>query len=303
MVQTDTGFSLCSRVMALTDPPATAGEIVRAAGSNLAFALAVLPRDRRDDMRVFYAFCRVVDDIVDSETAASEEKSAALDRWRALVRNDAAIQPSARPGLEQEMLALCEKRQLPVQTLIEIMQPGIDTHDPDYHAAQVMNFILGSSGFGSRLTTEIREKRGLTYGIYSTFYNLDHLFGFTVSTSTKNENVPEMLSLIQKEFQTMLSDNVSKKELEDAKSYLIGSLPLSLTSTDKIAGLLLSLQLNGRLANYLELRENAIESVSVKDVRRVAERILTPENFTTVLVGKPEGLDNATPIKKIPNAE
>ena len=121
MVQTDTGFSLCSRVMALTDPPATAGEIVRAAGSNLAFALAVLPRDRRDDMRVFYAFCRVVDDIVDSETAASEEKSAALDRWRALVRNDAAIQPSARPGLEQEMLALCEKRQLPVQTLIEII--------------------------------------------------------------------------------------------------------------------------------------------------------------------------------------
>jgi zinc protease len=101
----------------------------------------------------------------------------------------------------------------------------------------------------------------------------------------------------------MLSDNISKKELEDAKSYLIGSLPLSLTSTDKIAGLLLSLQLNGRLANYLELRENAIESVNVKDVRRVAERILAPENFTTVLVGKPEGQDNATRIEKIPNAE
>ncbi|MEZ5918854.1 MAG: pitrilysin family protein [Alphaproteobacteria bacterium] len=215
---------------------------------------------------------------------------------------EASLTPPADLTVQNSGKTFVYERDMP-QTLIEIMQPGIDTHDPDYHAAQVMNFILGSSGFGSRLTTEIREKRGLTYGIYSTFYNLDHLFGFTVSTSTKNENVPEMLSLIQKEFQTMLSDNVSKKELEDAKSYLIGSLPLSLTSTDKIAGLLLSLQLNGRLANYLELRENAIESVSVKDVRRVAERILTPENFTTVLVGKPEGLDNATPIKKIPNAE
>ncbi len=107
--------------MALTDPPATAGEIVRAAGSNLAFALAVLPRDRRGDMRVFYAFCRVVDDIVDSETAAPGEKRAALDRWRALVREGETPEPPPRPGLEREMRELRLRRRLPEASLIEII--------------------------------------------------------------------------------------------------------------------------------------------------------------------------------------
>lgn len=105
-------------------PPATAAEIVRAAGSNLAFALAVLPRPIRADMRIFYAYCRHVDDIVDGTTASESEKRVALERWRSLVRRENDVAP--RPGLEQEMRELCERRKLPVETLEEIID-GVAT--------------------------------------------------------------------------------------------------------------------------------------------------------------------------------
>ena len=103
------------------------------------------------------------------------------------------------------------------QTIIEIMQPGIARDDPEYFAAQVMNFVLGSSGFGSRLTEEIREKRGLTYGIYSSFYTLDYLKGISVSTSTKNGNVQDMLTAIKNEFSAMRDNGVTQTELEGAQ--------------------------------------------------------------------------------------
>ena len=173
------------------------------------------------------------------------------------------------------------------QTVINIMQPGIDQSDPDYQSAQVMNFILGSSGFGSRLTKEIREKRGLTYGIYSYFTDMDHADTLSVTTSTKNESVSEMLPLIKAEFEKMAQSPIAQKELEDAKSYLIGSLPLSLSSSDKITGLMLSIQLSDLPINYLDQREEKIKATTIDDVKRIAARLLDPSKFITVLVGQP----------------
>lgn len=193
------------------------------------------------------------------------------------------------------------------QSVIEIMQPGISRTDPEFQTAQVMNFILGSSGFGSRLTKEIREKRGLTYGIYSYFYSLDHLDALAVSTSTANANVGEMLKLIPAEFEKIAAEPVSDKELQDAKSYLIGSLPLSLTSTDKIAGLMNSMQLDGLAKDYLDTRNAQIEATTAEDVQAFAKKLLNPEHFVTVVVGSPEGLEDASfeaqTIKKLPNVE
>lgn len=194
------------------------------------------------------------------------------------------------------------------QSIIEIMQVGLARKNPDYFAAQVMNFVLGSSGFGSRLTEEIREKRGLTYGVYSSFYNLDKLAAMSVSTSTKNESVPEMLAAIQTEFSKMRDDGVTQQELDDAKAYLVGSLPLSLTSTDKISGLMLSLMRDGLPIDYLDVREKAIKDMSLDDISRVAKRLLTPNQFVTVLVGKPpqdtlNWLGKTVTIETLPNVE
>jgi zinc protease len=188
------------------------------------------------------------------------------------------------------------------QSVIEIMQPGISRTDPNYHTAQVMNFVLGSSGFGSRLTEEIREKRGLTYGIYSYLYELNAMQGLAVSTSTAAENVPEMLELIKAEFTTMASAPITDSELSDAQSYLVGSIPLSLTSTNKIAGLMLSLQSDGLPIDYLDQREAAIKAVTVQDIEKVAKDLLKPDNMTMVLVGK-SGVENAITVEDLPNVE
>lgn len=189
------------------------------------------------------------------------------------------------------------------QTVVEIMQPGIKENDPDYHTAEVLNFVLGGSGFGSRLMEEIREKRGLTYGIYSGLLSMDHTSAITVGTSTKNESVSEMLNLIKTEWSKMQTEGITPAELADAQSYLIGSLPLSLTSTDRISGLLLSLQTEGFDKDYLEKREAAIKAVTTADIKSLAAKLLDPAKFTTVLVGKPEGLEPTQTVTTIPNAE
>lgn len=194
------------------------------------------------------------------------------------------------------------KQDIP-QTLIEVLQPGIDKHDPDYQTAQIMNFILGSSGFGSRLTQEIREKRGLTYGIYSSFLDMRHFVGLSVSTSTENKNTAEILTLVKAEWEKMKNTPVSEQELQDAKNFLIGSLPLSLTSTSGIAGLMLGLQLDDRPIDYLDQREDAIRKTTAADIQRVAQKILAINKMTTILVGAPEGIDHVTVIEKIPNVE
>lgn len=194
------------------------------------------------------------------------------------------------------------KKDIP-QSVVEIMLPGINRMDPDYQIAQVMNFVLGSSGFGSRLTEEIREKRGLTYGIYSSFQGFTHLDAMSVSTSTKNESVGEMLSLIRSVFEKLRDEPISEEELSDAKAYLIGSLPLALTSTEKISDLLLSLQVDDLPIDYLDQREAKIRATSIEDVQRVAQRLLKPDDFLSVIVGQPEGLSGANIIETLPNVE
>ena len=189
------------------------------------------------------------------------------------------------------------------QSFIEMLQPAIDRTHPDYHAAQIMNFILGSSGFGSRLTEEIREKRGLTYGIYSSIQSTDKFAGLSVSTSTQGENTPKMLELIRQEWVNM-RNGISEEELQNAKSYLIGSLPLSLTTTDSIAKTALSIKLDGLGSDYLDKRNNAIQDATLKDIQGIAEQLLNTEQFVTVIVGKQaDGVDNAIVINEIPNAQ
>lgn len=189
------------------------------------------------------------------------------------------------------------------QTSIQMMQGGIDRSDPDYHAAQVMNFILGSSGFGSRLTEEIREKRGLTYGIYSSMYQLDHVKALSVSTSTRNDKAGEVMDLIRTEWIKMRDEPVSADELKAAQDYLTGSMPLALTSTQGIAGLILGLRLDDLPIDYLDGITARYNAITVDDVARVSKRLLTPDAMTTVIVGKPEGITPTTTRTDLPNVE
>src|SRR5690606_28490680 len=106
--------------------------------------------------------------------------------------------------------------------------------------------------------------------------------------------------LIRAEWTKMGAAPVTEKEVTDAKSYLIGSLPLALSSTDRIAGLLLGLRLEDLPINYLDLRAAKIEAVTAADVQRVAQKMLTPEALALVTVGKPENVTHTMTLDTLP---
>ncbi len=189
------------------------------------------------------------------------------------------------------------------QSIIEVMMPAFGRKDPDYFALRVLNHIFGESGFGSRLMEEVREKRGLTYGIYSSVDNYRHLDALTIATSTRNESAQEVLSVVKDVMRSMADVPVPETELQDAKSYLIGSMPLSLTSTESLAGMALTLQIDDLPPDYLDSFPDRINAVTVADIQRVARRILKPENMVIAIVGTPKDVIPTEIIKVLPNAQ
>ncbi len=188
------------------------------------------------------------------------------------------------------------------QTKIQLWMHGLDRNDTDYHAAQVLTQVLGG-GFGSRLTVEARENRGLTYGIYSYLDNFDHANMHIVQTSTQNEKALEMLSIISDEISTLKAKGITQEELADAVAYMTGSLPLSLTSTGKISKILLNMQLDNLPIDYLDTRQNTLNTLTVDDVNSVADRIMTQENFAIITVGQPTNVYPDVVIEDLPNVE
>jgi zinc protease len=168
---------------------------------------------------------------------------------------------------------------------------GIKRDDPDYYAAYVLNYVLGGGSFESRLTDEIREKRGLVYSVYSYLLPLDavglHMGGF----GTNNASVGEALDLVAEEVARVRDTGITDEELAAAKTYLNGSFPLSLSSNASIAGIMVAMQMNDLPIEYLDERADLINAVTQEDIERVAQRLLDPEKMIVVVVGKPEKLE------------
>jgi zinc protease len=167
---------------------------------------------------------------------------------------------------------------------------GIKRNDPDYYAAYVMIRILGGGGFTSRLTEEIREKRGLAYSVYSYLSAFDRAGLIMGGVATANDRVAKSVELIRAEWAKMRAKGVSAEELADAKTYLTGSFFTRLNSTRRIASVLMSVQLDRLGIDYLERRNSLIEAVDMNDITRVAKRLLDPAKLTFVVVGTPKGV-------------
>lgn len=168
--------------------------------------------------------------------------------------------------------------------------PGIKRDDPDWYAAYVMNYVLGGGGLTSRLTEEVRERRGLAYSVYSYLLPLDHVGLHMGGVGTQNARVAEALQVIRDEIGRLREEGITALELADAKTYLNGSFPLRLTSSGRIARLLVAMQRQDLGIDYLTRRPELIDAVTLEDVQRVARRLLDPEAMFVVVVGKPEGL-------------
>jgi len=208
----------------------------------------------KDDMYV-----GVVGDISETELGVM------LDRLLGDLPESGAV-PKAAPTVKTD--GAVKVIQMPVpQSVVLFGHEGIERDDPDFFAAYVMNHILGGGGFSSRLTVEVREKRGLTYGVYSYLAPSDLAALYLGSFASANNRVAEAISVLQDEWTRMRDNGATPEELNNAKRYLTGAYPLRFDSNVKIARIMSGLQ-----------------------YARVARRVLKPESLNVVVVGQPEGL-------------
>ncbi|MGH6680951.1 MAG: M16 family metallopeptidase, partial [Bradyrhizobium sp.] len=171
------------------------------------------------------------------------------------------------------------------QTVIAFGSPGIMRHDPNFMAAYVDDQILGGSGMSSRLSHDIREKRGLVYSIYGSLVWMQHSALFVGNTGTRANRAGETIDAIEKEVQRMAKYGPTQQELDEAKSYLKGSEMLALDTSAKLASALLQYQLDGLPIDYLDKRNAIIDAVTLDDAKRVATR-LWGHGLLTVVVGR-----------------
>lgn len=172
------------------------------------------------------------------------------------------------------------------QTIIRLGQIGIDHHNPNYFPLIVGNYILGGGLLVSRLAIEIREKRGLTYGIDSQFIPMPGIGPFLISYSTKNQQTKKSLDIIQKTLDTYINDGPSNEEMEAAKQYLTGSFPLSLSGNRSIATILLRMAFYHLPDDFLDTYTARINSVTSEQVKEAFKKQVNPDKFLLITVGQ-----------------
>ena len=186
------------------------------------------------------------------------------------------------------------ERDIP-QSVVMFGGKGLLRKDPDFIPAYVLNYILGGGGFASRLTEEVREKRGLTYGVYTYLVALHDAGAFAGGVSSENDKIKEAMDVIVAEFKRLREEGISVEELENAKTYLTGSYPLRFDSNTKIANQLVGIQIEELGIDYINDRNGLIQAVTPEDIERVAARLFDPDDMVVTIVGKPVGFDDVQP--------
>ncbi len=165
--------------------------------------------------------------------------------------------------------------------------PGIMRQDPDFIPGYVANYILGGGGFASRMMTEVREKRGLTYGISTALTAYNRASIMQGSVATRADAVRQTIQVVKDTMAQFAANGATEQELDDAKTYLTGSFPLAFASTAGIASQLSTFQRQGLDAGYVARRNGLIDAVTLNDIRRVAKRLFDPARLTVVVAGTP----------------
>lgn len=215
-----------------------------------------------------------------------DDLAAALDRIFAGLPAQAKLAPIADVPDWGHLPPTVVKR-AGTQTEIMFAMPGPKRDDPDWYAAQIANYILGGGGFASRLMHDVRDEKGLTYGIETLLAPADHGGLIVGEAAVDNPKVPEALATIRDTMRHFYDDGATGKEIAAAKDYLTGAMPLNLTSTDKIAAMLVAMQRDHLGRDYLDRYDGLIRGVTKDDVARVIDHWFDPDNVTDVMVGDP----------------
>lgn len=176
------------------------------------------------------------------------------------------------------------------QSTVFFGELGIPRDDPDFFPAFVLNEVIGGGRFTARLMTEVREKRGLTYGIGTYLVNMEHADMLLGQFSASNDKVAEAIKVVKDQWGKIVTEGVTPEELEATKTYLTGSYPLRFDGNGPIASILVGMQMDGMPIDYATARNARIEAVTMEDIKRVAARLIRPEALQFVVVGQPEGM-------------
>lgn len=220
---------------------------------------------------------------IDAETLRVE-----LDRIFGDLRAEAELTavPDVTPKFGQEL-----RIDFPVpQTNIRFAYPGLERSDREYFAAYLMNHVLGGGSFSSRLFDEVREKRGLVYGIGSYIVNFDHATMLMIGTGSPADKAAETIDIIRAEVKRMAAEGPTEEELRKAKDYVTGAYAIAnLDSSSSIARTLVDIQINDLGIDYIERRVDLIGSVSLDDVKASARRLLDADPAVLIVGPKPAG--------------
>lgn len=243
------------------------------------------------DMRAFHAAwfkpCYARVSIVGAVTRAQAD--ALVSRLLArLPQTGCAAAAALPPVAEVPALQAAQELRIPfdsAQAHVLMGQPGFKRNDPDFFAITVGNYILGGGGFVSRLTDEVREKRGLSYSVYSGFSPGRHAGAFTIGLQTRPDQAAQAIAVSRQVLAKFVAEGPTAAELQAAKDNLIGGFPLLIDSNLKLLGNLANIAWNDLPLNYLDTWTAQIAKVSAADIQAAFARKLQPEKMVTVTVG------------------
>lgn len=207
------------------------------------------------------------------------------------------------PGPGKRRVIILDKPDA-AQTEIRIGLPGMPRGDADFYRASVANSIFGGAPFSSRVESELRVKRGLTYGARSRLDARRMAGSFLIDTNTKTATTVEAVDVILNEINRMRTTDVPADELRARQGFLAGIFLLGLETPEAVAGRLLQAELYGLGKDYLDTYTSKINAVTGAEVRAIAERVIDPEKMVIVLAGNAKefeaGVAKFGPVEKIP---
>lgn len=259
-------------------------------GTDLAGTLESVTALDRDDINAAHKATMAKDRLYVSAVGdiTADELGVLLDRLlTALPAVGSAFPPEISPTLSGETTVVDFDTP---QSVAVFGQIGMERHDEDFFAAYLLNTILGGGGFESRLMTEVREKRGLTYGVYSYLVPKDLAALYMGSVASANDRIGEAVDVIRAEWTRMADTGVTADELSKAKALLTGAYPLRFDGNGAIAQIMVGMQMEDLPIDYIATRNDQVNAVTLEEVNRVAGELLTPQSLQFVIVGKPEGI-------------
>ena len=248
------------------------------------------------DMKAFYASsiapCRAVVTMVGAVTRAQADGivTQLLARVKPL-QSMSALKSDCSPWAavpEISPLAQAKDERIPfdsAQAHVLIGQPGFKRDDPDFFALTVGNYILGGGGFVSRLTTEVREKRGLSYSVYSYFAPALHAGAFTIGLQTRPDQADQAIQVSRDVLQKFVAEGPTEAELKAAKDNLIGGFALRIDTNSKLLDNVSNIAWNNLKLDYLDTWTSEVAKISLADIKAAFARKLQPDKMVTVVVG------------------